>query len=55
MSIGRNNRRFSNEYKERGYPKNVENWTAYTKNKKTEIIKENKKLKGYAYKQITLK
>ena len=55
MSIGRKNREYSNEFKDRGYPKNIENWTSYTQKQKQSVVENNKKLKGYAYKKVTLK
>ena len=37
MAIARKDRELSNEIKNRGYPKNIENWTAYTQQEKTQI------------------
>lgn len=45
MSIARQSREFSQEVKERGYPKN-ENWDAYRKNKQKESIDNSQQLRG---------
>lgn len=48
LSAARKNREYGNMLKERGYPKDVDNWESYRQSEKRAVETVHKELKGYS-------